>query len=126
MKYIQFADGYFPDVAYGSGAFNIATLVDSGRNSQGDLVGQVIGNDKYKYEILFKTLDPGVAREFLRRFDRTQGGNFMGEFIVFDPARNDFVRKTLYVGDRSGRPFKVHPNGRPERWLDVKANLIEV
>lgn len=127
MKYIQFAnDGYFPDVGYGSGQFTISTLVDGGRNTQGDFIGQVIGSDKYKYEITFKSLDPDVAREFLRRFDRTQDGRFIHDFLVYDPTRRDFVQKTLYVGDRSGRPFKVHPNGHPERWLDVKANLIEV
>lgn len=126
MKYIQFLDGYFPDVASNSGSFIISTAVDGGRNMDNDFIGQVVGSDKYKYEILMRTLDPEQIREYLRRFDRTQDGSFVSDFIVFDPARNDFVQKTMYVGDRSGNPFKVHPNGRPERFLDIKSNLIEV
>jgi len=133
VTYLSFAsDGWFPKekhttaIAYGSGKFNIATLVDGGRNLFGDFVGQVIGNDKYKYEINFNKLELDELRELLRRFDRTQGGSFQHDFIVYDPARNDFVKKTMYVGDRSGAPLFVRENGRPERFLDITANLIEV
>lgn len=126
MQYIQFAsDGWFPAIGYESGKVTVSTQVDGGRNVNGDFIGQVVGATKYKYEINFKTMDPAEIQELLRRMDHTIGGSFQNQFLVFDPARNDFVVRTMYVGDRSGRPFKVK-DGRPERWLDSQANLIEV
>lgn len=128
MAWIQTRSGIVvPTPALDSGKTTIATLVDGGRNSNGDFIGQVLGNDKLKIEMSWKVLTPEQFQTLLKIFDRQQGGSFVNDFRVFDPRVNDFVWKTMYVGDRSGRPFKVSPQTfRPEYWLDVQANLIEV
>jgi len=60
-------------------------------------------------------------------WDRNQGGAFVNKFLVFDPRVNDFVVKTMYVGDRSGTPYSCNPvTMRPNFWVDIQANLIEV
>ena len=59
-------------------------------------------------------------------FDRSQGGQFVNRFRVYDPRRQDFVWMDMYVGDRTGRPLRVGANFVPLAWADVKANLIQV
>ena len=125
--YFAFAsDGWFPAIGYDSGNITIATTVDGGRNINNNFIGQVLGDPKYKYGINFKALSPADMKELLRRLDHTKGGSFVNDFYVHDPASGGIVRKTMYVGDRTGKPFRVHPGGQPELWLNVVANLIEV
>jgi predicted Rdx family selenoprotein len=113
--------------AFGSGAYTISTSVDGARNESGNFVGQVVGDDKIKIECSFSMMDPIALRELLMIWDRKQGGSFVNKFLVFDPRVNDFVVKTMYVGDRSGRPYTINKTTmRPNFWVDVKANLIEV
>ena len=128
MPWIQTGDGVpLPTPMYDSGKVSIATLVDSGRNAQGNFIGTVVGNDKLKIECKFAALTPEQMMNWLRIFDREQGGRFINDFIVFDPRVNDFVRKTMYIGDRSGTPFLVDPDTmRPKYWRNVQGNLIEV
>ena len=46
---------------------------------------------------------------FLKLFDRSQGGSFVNHFRVFDPRINNYTYLTMYVGDRSGIPYMVNP-----------------
>lgn len=116
-----------PAPAYGSGGFTLSTLVDGGRNQNGSFIGQVIGDDKLKVDVTFEALRPDELQRFLALFDRRQGGSFTNWFTVYDPALGTFRQALMYVGDRSGQPFKVDPNtNMPEWFLKVKANLIEV
>jgi len=126
MPYIQTAEGIvLPAPAFGSGQITIATNVDGGRNESGNFIGQVVGDDKLKIECSFAKMDPIPFMNFLKIWDRQQGG--VNDFIVFDPRINDFRTLRMYVGDRSGRPYLVNKTtSRPAFWVDVKANLIEV
>lgn len=128
MPYIQTAEGIvLPAPAFGSGQVTIATNVDGGRNESGNFIGQVVGDDKLKIECSFAKMDPVPFMNFLKIWDRQQGGAFVNDFIVFDPRINDFRTLRMYVGDRSGRPYLVNKTtSRPTFWVDVKANLIEV
>lgn len=116
-----------PMPAYDSGGFSLSTLVDGGRNLEGAFIGTVIGDDKLKIETTFPLLSPEETARFLAMFDRRQGGSFTNTFRVYDPALG-YVRDALmYVGDRSGRPFKISGfTGKPEYYRDIKANFIEV
>lgn len=114
-----------PDI--GSGKISISTLVDGGRNQNGNFIGQPIGNDKLKVEMKFTMLSSEEMKNFLRIFDRSQGGSFVNHFRVFDPRINNYTYLTMYVGDRSGIPYMVNPQTlRPSFWKDVTANLIQV
>ena len=124
--YIETLNGMPIVPAFDSGGFIIATNVDGARNESGNFIGQVVGNDKLKIEVSFKYMTPEQLQQLLSIWDRP-GGSFVNKFKVFDPRINDFTVKTMYVGDRSGRPYMINPKTmRPEFWVDVKANLIEV
>ena len=125
--YIETLGGIQIIPSFDSGAFTIATNVDGARNESGNFIGQVVGDDKFKIECSFKYMTPDKLRELLMIWDRKQGGSFVNSFLVFDPRVNDFVVKRMYVGDRSGRPYTINKTTmRPNFWVDVKANLIEV
>lgn len=128
MAWIETAGGIaLPAPALGSGKITISTLVDGGRNTNGDFIGSVVGDDKLKIEMNFSALRPDEMQRLLSVFDRRQGGRFVQRFRVFDPRVNDFVWLDMYVGDRSGTPYLVDPVSlRPAFWKDAQANLVEV
>ncbi len=128
MAWIETDGGIaLPVPALDSGKVSISTLVDGGRNQNGNFIGQVIGNDKLKVEMTFRVLSPQEMANFLKIFDRSQGGSFVNRFKVFDPRINGFTYLTMYVGDRSGTPYMVNPQTlQPKFWKDVSANLIQV
>lgn len=128
MAWIETASGIeLPTPAFGSGKTIISTIVDGGRNTEGNFIGSVVGDDKLKIECTFSALTPEEMRNLLRIFDRKQGGRFVNTFRVFDPRVNDFVYMEMYVGDRSGTPYLIDPNTmRPSFWTNVQANLIQV
>lgn len=129
MAWVRTASGIaIPEPAFDSGGVTISTLVNAGRNANGEFIGQVIGNDKLKIDINFKVLSPTQMRDLLKLFDRRQGGRFVNTFRVYDPRTMSYRNLNMYVGDRSGRPIMVkNPGtGHPKWWVDVQANLIEV
>lgn len=127
MSWVRMPGGVeVPSPKFGSGGFTLSTFVDGGRNQNANFIGQVIGDDKLKYDITFATLSPEELRRFLSLFDRRVGGKFTNNFEVYDPVLGRFRSALMYVGDRSGQPFKLDDSDIPERFLDVKANLVEV
>ena len=128
MAWVQTAGGVaLPAPVLGSGTTTISTMVDGGRNANGDFIGSVVGEDKLKIEMKFGHLSPAEMQALLRIFDRSRGGAFVNTFRVFDPRANDFVMLRMYVGDRTGTPYLVSPQTmHPSFWKDVQANLIQV
>lgn len=128
MAYIETAGGIaLPSPEIGSGKVTISTMVDGARNTNGDFIGSVVGEDKLKIDCQFPLLTSGEMQRLLGIFDRRRGGMFVNTFRVFDPRVNDFVFMEMYVGDRSGTPYLVSAETwRPEFWKDVQANLIQV
>lgn len=109
-----------------SGTLYIQTMVDAGRDMNGNTVGQPIGSDKIKYEISNAMLTDAEFHRLLLYFDRAQGGAFVNIFKVYDPRVQDFVEKTMYIGNRQGRPFKADSGGNILYWRDTTLNIIEV
>lgn len=128
MAWIETAGGIeLPCPAIESGRVSISTLVDGGRNVDGNFIGSVIGEDKLKIECKYNVLSPDQMMNLLKIFDRKQGGRFINTFRVYDPRVKDFVYIKMYVGDRSGTPYMVSPQTmQPRFWKDVQANLIQV
>lgn len=127
-SWIETTSGFvLPNPVMGSSGLTISTMVDGGRNVEGNFVGSVIGLDKLSIDIEFVNLTSEQFKNFLRLFDRSYGGSFVNEFRIFDPRENNWVVKKMYVGDRSGRPIKFNKETvRPAKWTDVKAKLVEV
>lgn len=129
MAWVRTAGGIeIPEPAMGSGKITLSTLVNAGRNANGQFIGQVIGNDKFKIEMNWSILTPEQFRTILQVFDRGQSGKFVNDFVVYDPRIMDYRTITMYVGDRTGTPIMVENpgTGHPRYWQDVQANLIEV
>jgi len=115
-----------PTPAIGSGSVTISTLVDGGRNTSGNFVGSVIGDDKLKIDCKFNTLSPQQFLNLLKIFDRNQGGKFVNTFRVYDPRIGAFRNIKMYAGDRTGTPYMLDENFYPTLFRDVSANIIEV
>ena len=111
-----------------SGNIEIATNVDGGRNAAGTFIGQTVGADEIKLNLAFPPLTDAEFHGLLALFDRSQGGAFTVWVQFYDPRVQAKVIKQMYVGDRSGEPFRVGDTtvGAPSHWLNVTANLIEV
>jgi len=128
MAWLETENGIaLPAPSLDSGSVTISTIVDGGRNTDGNFIGSVVGDDKLKIDCHFNVLYPEEMMRLLQIFDRKRGGKFVNTFRVFDPRVNDFVYIKMYVGDRSGTPYLVNPETmKPRFWRNVQSNLIQV
>lgn len=132
--YIQYAtshNGDFKDLPIPKKdgcKFEINTIVDSGRDANGNLIGNVVGQDKIKINIEYPPLTDEELHSVLKIFDREQSGSFTIYVKFYDPRKRRKVIKQMYVGNRTFSPFLVgNPQvGIPMRWTGVVCNLIEV
>lgn len=118
-----------PARAYGSGTFEVETLVDAGRSADGYFIGSIIGQDKCKINCAYPPLDTDMAHLVFSTFDRPSGGKFVVWARFYDIRTKSVVVKKMYVGNRKGQPIMWGNNIVPNKkalWLGVEANLIEV
>lgn len=110
-----------------SGNLEFVTTVDGSRNAAGNFIGQVVGNDKVKLNLSYPPLTDAEFHTLLGFFHRPTGGKFVVWVKFYDPRVQAKVIKQMYVGDRSGEPFRVTAStGVPTHWVNVQANLVEV
>ena len=119
-------DGYdFPEPSAYSG--NTSTLVDSGRNVEGRMVGSVIRDDISKIEISWKYLTVEQWARIQKCFRQSSGGKFINNVTFFDQSVGGWVTKEMYVNDRKSNLFRRDPHtGDILGWVDVSLALIEV
>ena len=117
-------DGYdFPEPSTYSS--NTSTLVDSGRNVEGRMVGAVIRDDISKIELSWKYLTVEQWARILRCF--TGKENFVNTVTFFDQSKGGWVTKEMYVNDRKANVFRRDPdNGNVMGWVNPSLSLIEV
>lgn len=101
----------------------VATIVDSSRNANGVVVGQVVGRQQQKLNGLqwaYLTAEQWSA--ILKEFD-----NFYVTVSYPDMVNNRWTTRKMYPGDRSATPFHLDPDTQfPLDYLDCKVNLIDV
>lgn len=116
-------DGYdFPEPsAYSS---NTSTLVDSGRNVEGRMIGSVIRDDVSKVEISWRYLTVEQWRNILQCFKGKE--NFVNWVTFFDQLEGNWVTKEMYVNDRKSGMWRRSPGGDVLGWTDCSLSLIEV
>lgn len=105
----------------------ISTMVDSGRNTNGEVVGQKIGRDQHKLNNLtWNMLDVGEWAAILTDIN----DNFFSEVTFFNPQTADWTTLTMYFGDRSCDYPKggqwYNADGSPKVWFNCKVNIIDV
>ena len=124
IKALVSVGGYdFPEPSSYSG--NTSTLVDSGRNVLGEMVGSVIRADVSKVEISWKYLTVAQWSRILQCFNSKD--NFINVVSFFDQSKGDWNEKKMYVNDRKAGMWRRDPNnGDVLGWTDCSLSLIEV
>ncbi|MDD6715714.1 MAG: hypothetical protein PUF49_04990 [Firmicutes bacterium] len=99
----------------------VSTVVDSGRNANGVVVGQRVGRDQYKIDGLEW---PYLPAETWSRI--LQSLNHFFVYVTFeDPVSNGRKTIKMYPGDRNAQPYWVDKNGHPTHYIHCKFNLID-
>ena len=99
----------------------VTTVVNSGRNANGAVVGQKVGRDQYKID--------GLEWPFLTaaQWSKILGilNNLFVDVTFSDPVTNKRKTIKMYCGDRTAQPYWVDSNGKPTHYKDCKVNLID-
>lgn len=100
----------------------VTTLVNSGRNANGTVVGQRIGRDQYKIDNLeWSWLTTEQWSKILSILD-----NFFVNVTFIDPVSNAPKTIKMYCGNRTAEPYWVDEDGHPTHYRNCKVNLIDV
>lgn len=106
---------------------NTATLVDSGRNAEGKLIGAVIRDDVAKVELTWRYLTVKQWADINKLFKLSAGGKFINYVTFFDQSAGAYISRYMYVSDRSAGLWRRDPKtGEIMGWRDCKLSLIEV
>ena len=105
-----------------------STIVDSGRNTEGVMIGAVIREDVGKVEMSWNYLTVAQWSAILKKFSSVHGGSFSQNVTFFDQVRADWITREMYVSDRtSAGSIQLDPiTGAPRGWKNPKLSLIEV
>lgn len=120
--------GYdFPEPAKDGYKAYTSTLVDSGRNAQGVMIGAVIRDDVSKIEISWKYLTVEQWARIQKCFRQSSGGKFINLVTFFDQSVGGWVTKEMYVSDRKSGMFRRDPeNGDVLGWTDCSLSLVQI
>lgn len=104
-----------------------STLVDSGRNTLGYIIGAVIRDDIGKVSMTWRYLTVEQWATIGKLFKSSAGGSFINDVKFFDQTTGEYVTRQMYVNDRKAGMFRRNPKtGEVLGWLECSLNLIEV
>jgi hypothetical protein len=105
---------------------NTATLVDSGRNVQGELIASVVREDVAKVELTWNYLTAQQWAAINKKFSSKYGGSFVNDVTFYDQTSGDWITRRMYVSDRSAGMWRRDPRtGEILGWTNCKLSLIE-
>lgn len=100
-----------------------STIVDSGRNTQGKVVGAVVRHDVAKVSLSWNYLTAAQWATVLSLFTR----NFYCSVRFLNQATNTYENRQMYVSDRTSGMWRRSPNsGNVMGWAGCKLALVEV
>ena len=99
----------------------VTTVVNSGRNANGVVVGQKIGRDQYKIDGLEWSYLTAAQWEAILSAIK----NFFFNVTFTDPVTNQLRTVKMYCGDRQAEPYWVDSSGSPTHYRNCKVNLID-
>lgn len=100
-----------------------ATIVDSGRNVAGEVVGAVVRSDVAKIQVSWRYLTARQWADVIGPFTT----NFMCPVRFFNQATAEYTTRTMYVSDRTASMFRRHPvTGEVMGFTDCSLSLVEV
>ena len=100
----------------------VATIVDSARNANAVVVGQVVGREQQKINNLeWGYLTAAQWSAILKEFSR-----FYVTVSYPDMVNSRWTTRKMYPGDRTAEPFHLDPKtGLPLDYINCKVNLID-
>ena len=100
-----------------------STIVDSGRNVQGKVVGAVVRNDVAKVTMSWNYLTAKQWATILSLFT----ANFYCSVRFYNQATAGYTTRQMYVSDRTAGMWRRSPNnGSIMGWIGAKLSLVEV
>jgi hypothetical protein len=100
-----------------------STIVDSGRNVEGKVVGSVVRHDVAKIELSWKYLTAQQWADILSLFTNS----FYNDVRFINQATNNYDVRTMYVSDRNAGMWRRHPEtGAVMGYTGCSLSLVEV
>ena len=100
-----------------------STIVDSGRNVEGKVVGSVVRHDVAKIELSWKYLTAQQWANVLSLFT----DSFYNDVRFMNQATNNYDVRTMYVSDRNAGMWRRHPEtGAIMGYTNCTLSLVEV
>lgn len=100
-----------------------STIVDSGRNVEGKVVGSVVRSDVAKIELSWKYLTAQQWANILSLFT----DSFYNDVRFINQATNNYDVRTMYVSDRNAGMWRRHPEtGEVMGYTGCSLSLVEV
>lgn len=123
-----------PMVSIGSFAFpepstysaTTSTVVDSGRNVEGYVIGAVIRDDIAKIECSWNYISAQDWANILAQFSPARGGSFYNNVTFFLQDTNSWVTREMYVSDRQAQVFLRDKAGNIRGYQGATLSLVEV
>ena len=101
----------------------VATIVDSGRNANGVVVGQKVGRDQQKINNLeWGCLTAEQWTAMLSVFDE----NFVVTVTYPDMVTGAWTTRSMYPGNREATPLWLDDSGLPSHYINCRVNLIDM
>ena len=135
------ADNYWVELPTPSEYSGISTtLVDSGRNSSGEIIADVIKSDVAKVEITWNYLTVAQYSKIAKLFEKKYGGEFFVPVSFFDVISGNYEGditiapntttnkiRLFYPNDRKVdfAHIKLDSNGKPIGYVGVSLHLID-
>ena len=100
-----------------------STIVDSGRNVEGVVIGSVIRSDVAKIELKWRYLTADQCASVLSLFT----SNFYNSVTFFNQATGQYTTRDMYVSDRKSGMWRRNPStGAVMGWTECSLSLVEV
>lgn len=103
-----------------------STVVDSGRNVQGYVIGAVVRDDIAKIECTWNYISAQDWANILSQFSPARGGSFYNNVTFFLQDTNSWVTREMYVSDRQAQVFLRDKNGGVRGYQGATLSLVEV
>lgn len=103
-----------------------STIVDSGRNVQGYVIGAVIRDDVARVDCTWNFITASDWADILAKFSPARGGSFYNNVTFYCQDTNSWVTREMYVGDRSAQIFLRNKDGSIKGYQGASLALIEV
>lgn len=103
-----------------------STIVDSGRNVEGYVIGAVIRDDVAKVAMTWNFISAQDWANILAQFSPSKGGSFYQDVTFFLQDNNAWTTREMYVSDRTAGIYLRNADGSIKGYTNASLSLVEV